>query len=785
LSISENYRDEYPSRSFYELAYKNLAKAYEDLGDFNKAEKYFLLSYQGHRSKYLAEKESKIFKNRLITSCNSLAIFYGSQNDNYQAYGFLKESLSYHLDKDPMLMDTYKLFGDYFAEIGNPDSAFHYYQKSLNLKKATYSSYSYQIASSHEALGNLAKEQKDWQEALDYYQKAIGNLVLDFEESDPKQNLDIQREQIISSKQLLSVLKSKAAVQYKIFEGNHDLEQLEAAWNSIQKSLALLDIMEIDFQVSEDKYQLESDISSTVEQGIAIAQALYQENGDQTYLNQAFQIAERTKAFLLLDALKASQAREFAGIPADLIEKEHQLRYELLYWEDQWKEALAQHDAEEKQSKAQAKIFELRKAYRALQADFKQYPRYYQASLGKGNIDAYQVQDKLLDKEQALIEYFVGKENSYAFLITKQDIFLKRLDKDIDLDVLKDEFYLQLKRPIDEKGYKYQDKMLFSKQAFQLYQKLFAPLEKLTSLPERLIIVPDIFANISFDALLSAPTKNQEYWMEDAYLFNQYHISYTYSANLLDVMRSQNQNPRFDKFLMVSNTFPEAPIQSLNLGNNLGALTYIPRVMGSIRKHFAADSILEAKKSDFLQTAHEYKYLHIATHGVLNGSQPNDSYLLFAKEGESYGKLYLRELYARKLNASMVVLGACNSGSGMMKSGEGMISMARGFSYAGVASILATLWTVNEVPTAKIISNYYEELGKGNAKDVALGNAKRKYFEEHTGAEFLHPAFWSPIILIGDTRPLQVSRSIWIYVLIIGLIIGATYAVYSWKQTQA
>jgi len=93
---------------------------------------------------------------------------------------------------------------------------------------------------------------------------------------------------------------------------------------------------------------------------------------------------------------------------------------------------------------------------------------------------------------------------------------------------------------------------------------------------------------------------------------------------------------------------------------------------------------------------------------------------------------------------------------GRLRRGEGVISLARAFTFAGAKSIVNTLWSVDDASTATLMFDFYTELKKGLHKDQALRNAKLKYLKDtNTPLEKLDPFFWAAPIIIGDTAVLN------------------------------
>ena len=113
--------------------------------------------------------------------------------------------------------------------------------------------------------------------------------------------------------------------------------------------------------------------------------------------------------------------------------------------------------------------------------------------------------------------------------------------------------------------------------------------------------------------------------------------------------------------------------------------------------------------------------------------------------------------YQRRSLWVVSVLSACETGYGKFRQGEGVISLARSFMYAGVPSLVVSLWQVNDNSTSRIMRSFYEYLSNGLTKDAALRQAKLDYIEIAKGVS-AHPAFWLPFIQLGDNRPIEIGK---------------------------
>ena len=112
-----------------------------------------------------------------------------------------------------------------------------------------------------------------------------------------------------------------------------------------------------------------------------------------------------------------------------------------------------------------------------------------------------------------------------------------------------------------------------------------------------------------------------------------------------------------------------------------------------------------------------YRIIHFATHGLVNSEHPELSGLVLSlvdKDGKPQnGFLQLQDIYNLNLPADLVVLSACETALGKEISGEGLIGLTRGFMYAGASRVVASLWKVSDVATAKLMAEFLSRHGKG------------------------------------------------------------------------
>jgi CHAT domain-containing protein len=150
----------------------------------------------------------------------------------------------------------------------------------------------------------------------------------------------------------------------------------------------------------------------------------------------------------------------------------------------------------------------------------------------------------------------------------------------------------------------------------------------------------------------------------------------------------------------------------------------------------------------------QYRIIHFATHGILDRDNPELSAIVLSlvdRQGRSQeGYLRLHDIYNLNLPADLVVLSACNTGLGKEFKGEGLIGLTRGFMYAGAARVMASLWKVEDEPTAKLMRHFYRHMLKdGLPPAAALRQAQIALWQD---AEWRAPYFWAAFVIQGEWR---------------------------------
>jgi len=387
------------------------------------------------------------------------------------------------------------------------------------------------------------------------------------------------------------------------------------------------------------------------------------------------------------------------------------------------------------------------KQFNTLQAALqKQDNAYYQFS--RTDFDLNRIQENILPN-QRVVKYIQTDAAVFAYVMGPKDLHLVKLE--ITGEALEDklEGYLTSLKEI---------KSDYREKAKLLYAVLVEPL----SLPENtaLIIVPDrSLAYLPFETLMD---------QENQSIIDKHAVSYGYSLKLMHIQNElkgsfNGQLAAFspDYNLDIAQNSQAEDIEILVRNGNY-QLAGAKEESSRISSIFNGDLFLgdAATKSNFVENSSDYDMLHLAMHAIIDEENPELSNLIFGNDE----RLYLNELYKLKIPAHLAVLSACNTGFGKIKSGEGVQSLSRAFTYAGVKSTVMSLWPVPDKQTSEIMTDFYKHLKAGESKSEALRLAKLNYLENTQEAELKHPYYWAGFLINGDVEPLKTASSQWWYI---------------------
>ncbi len=544
--------------------------------------------------------------------------------------------------------------------------------------------------------------------------------------------------------QALNALNLEGDWYLERYKLTQEISYLEKKYALLDEQLALNKLIQENFSSEISRIAMANDSRDIFEDGLNTCWALYHQTEDKKYIEKAFELSETNRNTSLLEGLQDSKFKLYSGIPEDLLELEQQIKQDLtrtkmnLYYE----KTSAKPDKKYLKTLLDDRI-RIGGRLDSLHFIFeKNYPKYTNLKYQDKVINIEDVQEELDDDTQ-LITYFLGDENLYSFNVTKNNVTL-----------LKGNVAEALVNGIG----KIKDHLIRRNDLKSLSNDLYLYLinQQLDRERTKVVIIPDHVLNyIPFEILADKSGR---------YLIQDYTISYSGSARLYLELKNDYfnyENPNY--WIGFSPTF--FGNQTVSAANN--EVTEISKILKG--EYLTGEA---SKKENFYKHKDDYSILHLATHATIDHENPLYNKLVF-----SDGHLTSAEIYDSKIKANLAVLSACNTGFGKLEKGEGVMSMARAFNYAGVPSVLMSLWKVPDKETKKIMINFYKFLNQGMSKSEALQRAKILYLSTTQDDNLKHPFYWSGFVLNGNTVALKQSQNKYLLAGGILVVFGAIFLI--------
>jgi CHAT domain-containing protein len=342
-----------------------------------------------------------------------------------------------------------------------------------------------------------------------------------------------------------------------------------------------------------------------------------------------------------------------------------------------------------------------------------------------------------------MLEYVVGPEGLFVFVVTRHDVAVKALpvraaDLTARVALLRD----LIERPGDDR---------WLKPATRLSADLIEPIEQAGWLEgvKRLQVVPHgVLTYLPFAVLprrASGP---------GALLVDHYTIGYLPAAVAL----------------MREPAAPGTGSALLAVAPSRGGLRYAPEEARAVDAMFRPASRMllgrDATEASFKALAGGFRMLHLATHGHFNEANPLLSGLELEPGGDDDGMLQVHEILDLQLDADLVTLSACDTalGTGYFTSlpqGDEFVGLNRAFLAAGSASVMATLWRVDDRASVSLMKRFYGRLGASRGETSAAGALAAAQREHRNSGELGHPYYWAAYVLVGQShRDVEVPRKL-------------------------
>jgi CHAT domain-containing protein len=742
---------------------QSIAECYNDLGIIQNSKGEYVKAISFFKKGVLEKKLSDNVRGLLL---QGLGFSYSNLEKYILAEKYLKESYTNlsEVNKYTTIwkINTLSLLGNIYAKTGEKKQMEKVFSEAFLLANETYENEKgrREVSKLKSAYGNALMNFEEAEKALKYYHEALHIVLPNLDTSElfsfPKAT------NFYPENAIAEALQGKAKAFEALAEKTDEKQYLEAALTSYEL------IFEAEYQLRKT-YQYEgskllsiANVRAFSESAITILYDLITQTNDEKlkkeYARKAFQMAERSKAMVLTERLRKLKAKN--QLPQNIQDQDWNFQ-RLITEQYQNLQFAIQESKDSLQSATYASLALLNDDYQSfLDSISIAFPNYQITTSNEKSIDLVVVQQELLNKNQTIVEYFLGIKNQFVFTIAANDFIFDKIEVTKNTDSLTNTLITSIKSTNNTSNIND-----FIPAASQTYQTYFEKItQDLTS--NEVIIIPDANLNyLPFEVLINAKKITKKRFDKLPYLVKDFQFTYGYSAQSLLTLQNFEKKKTTQTFLGIAPNF-----ENSNLA--LNPLKFNTLEVENINQRLGGKQLqnTEATKQNFLQAAGTANVLHLATHAVVNDSAANQSAIFFANDSS----LTISEVYNLPLSARLVTLSACQTGDGQLATGEGVMSLARAFMYQGCPSIVASLWSVNDKSTATIMDVFYQNLSNGQTKSAALQNAKISYLE-NTGLKGSQPFYWSAFVIVGENEAISndgFSIFWWLFGSFLVLIIG-------------
>jgi CHAT domain-containing protein len=795
-----------PGNSIYEKIYGDksdvlpfynayLGSLYGNIGEHQTALAYFKKA-QGQAEKILAPDNQN-----LAAVYQTIGNYYADNSSVQKALDYLNKSVAIFRKgmgaNSVREADVVVKMGTIHANNKNFDKAFEQYQLALTIYKTKMGSQNPKVAMVYQLMGDVYFDQHQFEKSLANYQKAFVSMSTAFGDT-TNVFLNPTTSQLENKPLALRIAGKKADVLAWMSKQSNDTNYLEHAFSTYLFSVDLMDDIASGYHLERARAEFEKESRIIYDRAMSTAHQLNVRTKEQRYIQDAFQISEKSKAAILTANIRESEAKFLGGVPDSLVEKERDIKVQLAYCQNALHTAMNKKDSVDI-AMQEENVFNTQQQYNKLKSSLeKDFPSYYNLKYNTRVASLEQTQQALPNENTALVEYFVSDSAIYKFTVSKKSIGFEKVENDAQFAALMHDYEKCLTDADFILNSRKEADSLYASTAYALYDILLSSSVKKNPTLTKLIIVPDgKLGQFSFGSLITneAQTKNPDYKNLN-YLSTQFEISCAYSASLTNNVKVTTRRKPTNLFAGFAPSY--SGNQFANMDTLKHPMTYLVMRSGNlplpgaieevklISQFMEGDSWLsrDATETNFKMNAGKYDILHLAMHSLLNNEHPQYSELLFNSQNDkdNDGYLTVDEIYNLNLNASMVVLSACSSGFGKVQQGEGPISISRAFSYAGCPSVVMSLWKIPDEVTRHIMTNFYQELKNGKPKDEALRLAQLKFLRETKDPLYHHPYFWGSFVVIGDASALPNEFPWWM--VYSGLAITLVVVVFYYRKTK-
>lgn len=594
--------------------------------------------------------------------------------------------------------------------------------------------------------------------AMMYHRKAWDALMpnLPFEIS-PDKNIA----QYWTKTQLALMMEEQGNTLFQEYSQHGSSEYLLPALHCYQAAITLVDSQRYYYQSNGSKEFSIQAMLPVYEQALNILYLLNEQKPENQLLAEAFSLTEQSKANSLRDHLWKVDAMKLAVIPESMIRKEQYFRQRMASLSEEF---FDEETPREMIPQLTEDLHELQQDYRQFLITLEQqYPRYFELKYSRSSPSPDEIR-RNLDDGQAMYSYFWGEKNLFVFhLSAGQTSFHKITLTDKLTDNIRQWAHFISHPPSEDHG----DNLSSGKTGMEILDILLPGKDESK---EEFLIIPDgLLGYIPFESFPVSVTSSDKY-SEWSFLGSKKRFNYFYSSELWLRKISASVPKNYTGFAPTfSGEYSGTRAETSPLAFNQAEINSCAELLGGM----ALTGDLASENALYSNLGNP-QILHFATHAIADENDLMNSRIFFTpvSSSEADNILHAYEIYGLALNSPLTVLSACQTGRGPFQRGEGVMSLARAFQFAGSERVISTLWKSDDKSSADIMVGFFHALSGGQDINHALQSARNQWLSE-SPSYLCHPYYWAGFITIGNGKGARLAnRNKFLWILLLGLVIG-------------
>ena len=692
----------------------NLSNVYQNTGKIDEA---IILLEKTIKT----EKLSSIEKGKLLSNLGNNYFLSKNYKKAENAFELSVVELKKEASQSEMLFNSYRNLASLYLE-SNPSKAINYFEKASAIFSKIENIEPRKKASFLLVEAKMLLNQEKFQDAKKKISEVFKLLLPNYSKT------------ILPSKNTLyaeTILLDALDLQATLFVAEN---QPKKALESYALSFHVQELLQSFLMHENSKIINQIRNRNRTEKCISIYYSLFRKENKISYLEDAFELQEKTKTAVLEQEIAKNK----------VISKEEKLIYEQL---QNWKNTILK----EQQKLDYADISVINQAIKK-QNELMLLLKSMQSNQTV-KTKSFKISDlytKLENDKAVMVEYFFGQEKIYIFTIQNNKINLDEINFDATSKIISFLNYFSNAEKITN------DVSSFNRDAFSVYKMLKLPTK---STNKNLIIVPDGILNfLPFETLLTKESKTTNF-AKMHYLLNDFAVGYNNSATFY-----LNAIPFKHSKETILGVFPVFENSALELA-------FSKKEMQDLQKNFKGIYLENEKATfkNFSTNAANFSILHLSTHAS-SGDIIEPASIRFYEQEILYS-----ELYHLNINPDLVVLSACETGIGKLYNAEGAMSVARGFQFAGAQNLLFSLWKVNDFTTSVFMEKFYKNIQNGKSYFEANHQAKLDFLKSSRIPNAKKsPYYWSAFVYYG-TLESKKSTNYFLWISIVVGIVGLVF----------